>query len=152
MGMTSPAEAKLDARIRPDIIVLRSRTARSTSGRADQSTPAAGRPREFPGPVRLTRRGRVVVGALVATGLALVGLLWLAVSGQAEASSHVPGGGSPERGMIRVIVRPGQTLWSIAVHADPSADPRVIIGQIVSDNELTGTSIQVGQTLWVPRA
>lgn len=151
MGITSPAEAKLDARIRPDIIVLRSRTARSASGRAGQSTPAAGRTREKPGPIRLTRRGRVVAGVLVAIGMALAGLLWLMIGGQAEASSHLPGG-SPERGMLRVVVRPGQTLWSIAVHADPSADPRIVIGQIVSDNELTDTSIQVGQVLWVPRA
>lgn len=91
------------------------------------------------------------MGVLVAIGVALVGLFWLAIGGQAEASSHLPGRGSAGRGMIRVVVRPGQTLWGIAVRADPSVDPRVVIGEIVSDNELTGTGIQVGQTLWVPR-
>jgi hypothetical protein len=151
MAMASPVEAKLDARIRPDIRALQSRTARLAARRAGQPTPAAARVRERPGPIRLTRRGRFVAGVLVAIGVALASLLWLAVGGQAEASSHLPGGGSPDRGMIRVVVRPGQTLWSIAVHADPTADPRVIIGEIVTDNELTGTGIQVGQALWVPR-
>jgi hypothetical protein len=149
--MTSPAEAKLDARIRPDIMVLRSRTVRSAGDRAGQAASGAGRRREQPAPIRLTRRGRVAVGVLVAIGAALAALLWLAIGGQAEASSHLPRSGSPDRGMFRVVVRPGQTLWSIAVHADPSADPRVIIGEIVSDNELANTGIQVGQTLWVPR-
>ena len=151
MAMASPAEAKLDARIRPDITALQSRTARSAAGRVGQSTPAAGRTRERPGPVRLTRRGRLVVGVLVAIGVALAGLLWLAVAGQAEASSHLTRGGPAGSGMTRVVVRPGQTLWSIAVHADPSADPRVVIGEIITDNDLTSTGIQVGQPLWVPR-
>ena len=92
------------------------------------------------------------MGVLVVSGVAvLAGLLWLTIEGQAQASSHLPGGGRPERGLIRVVVRPGQTLWSIAVHADPSADPRVVIGEILADNQLTGSGIQVGQVLWVPR-
>ena len=53
--------------------------------------------------------------------------------------------------MLRVVVRPGDTMWSIAVRADPAADPRAVIQQIVEDNGLTGTAIQVGQVLWVPR-
>jgi nucleoid-associated protein YgaU len=146
MGMTSPAEAMLDARIRPDITALRSRTAPRASGRPQRRPEASGKV----APIRLTRRGRVVMGVLVAICAALVGLLWLAI-GQAEASSHLPRGGSPDRGMTRVVVRPGQTLWSIAVHADPSADPRIVIGEIVSDNALSGTGIQAGQILWVPR-
>lgn len=151
MGMTSPAEAMLDARIRPDIMALRSRTARSTDGRSGRPVRGSGPARERPAPIRLTRRGRVVVGVLAVIGAILAGLLWLAIGGQAEASSHLPRGGSPDRGMIRVVVRPGQTLWSIAVRADPSADPRIVIGEILSDNALSDTGIQPGQTLWVPR-
>lgn len=147
MGMTSPAEAMLDARIRPEITALRSRTAPLAKGRTQKRPEAGGKA----APIRLTRRGRVAVGVLVAIGAALAGLLWLAIGGQAEASSHLPRGGSPDRGMIRVVVRPGQTLWGIAVHADPSADPRVVIGEIVSDNALSGTGVQAGQILWVPR-
>jgi len=53
--------------------------------------------------------------------------------------------------MLRVVVRPGDTLWSIAAKADPTADPRIVIQQIVDDNALSGTAISVGQVLWVPR-
>jgi hypothetical protein len=42
-------------------------------------------------------------------------------------------------------------LWSIASAAEPGADPRVIIQQIVAANALSGATIQAGQLLWVPR-
>jgi hypothetical protein len=106
------------------------------------------------GHLRLTRRGRIVVGALAGLAAAgLAALIWLAVAGQAEAA----GPGGPGRGsgaghtMLRVVVRPGETLWSIAVRTDPTADPRDIIQQIIGDNALRGPAIQTGQVLWVPR-
>lgn len=110
--------------------------------------PAAGR-------IRLTRRGRVVVGALLALAVAgLAALIWLAIAGQAEAAG--PGGlgtgSGAGRSMLRVVVRPGETLWSIAVRTDPAADPRVVIQEIMDDNALRGTAIQAGQVLWVPRS
>jgi hypothetical protein len=103
--------------------------------------------------VRLTRRGRFVVGVL--TGLAIASaaaLIWLAVTGQAQAASKVTPGSTGSHGMFRVVVRPGQTLWSIAEKADPSADPRLVIQQIVDDNALSGTDVNAGQVLWVPRS
>jgi LysM repeat protein len=53
--------------------------------------------------------------------------------------------------MTRVVVRPGQTLWSIAVRAEPTADPRVVVQEIIDANSLTGPAIQAGAVLWVPR-
>jgi LysM repeat protein len=53
--------------------------------------------------------------------------------------------------MREIVVRPGQTLWSIASAAEPSADPRVVVQQIISVNSLTSTQIVAGQLLWVPR-
>jgi LysM repeat protein len=49
------------------------------------------------------------------------------------------------------VVHPGQTLWSIASRAQPSADPRNVIQQIIELNALTGTGIEPGERLWVPR-
>ncbi len=94
-----------------------------------------------------------MVGALVAIAVAgVAALIWLAVAGRADAANHVRPGGSAAGTMVRVVVRPGQTLWSIAATADPTADPRIVIQQIVDDNALGGTGIRAGQVLWVPRS
>lgn len=219
MGITSAAEAKLDARIRPDITVLRSVTsyprrhrpalavlpggreadrtagsadaaaaqvARAASGVADREperarAAAAGlatcgtvvgknsrslgsptvRPAARSGSVRLTRRGKIVVGLLAVIAVAsLAALVWLAVAGRAQAAGQVgqpgqagqPGQpGSVGHSMLRVVVRPGESLWSIAVRTDPDTDPRAVIQQIIDDNALSGTAIRAGQVLWVPR-
>jgi LysM domain len=105
-----------------------------------------------PGRVRLTRRGRVVLAALaVVTVTAMVTAFWLSVAGGAQAASHGLGSGAAYRGMTRVVVRPGQTLWSIASQAEPAADPRLVIQQIIQANALGGPVIQPGQSLWVPK-
>jgi nucleoid-associated protein YgaU len=217
MGITSAAEAKLDARIRPEITVMRSRTPYPRRGRGQASrrpaltvlpggadlsqvtspprqdakpdggevAPAAvarsgevtaerpvhkqaaaqpvraGEAASGParraaanGSVRLTRRGKIVVGIIVGLAAAgLAALVWFAVAGQAEAAGpgELGGGSGVGHTMLRVVVRPGETLWSIAVRTDPAADPRAVIQQIIDDNALRGPAIQVGQVLWVPR-
>ncbi len=95
-----------------------------------------------------------MVGALLALAFAgLAALIWLAVAGQAEAAGPAGLGTGSGAGhtMFRVVVRPGETLWSIAVRTDPGADPRAVIQEIVDDNALRGSAIQAGQVLWVPR-
>ena len=210
MGMTSAAEAKLDARVRPQILQLRSRTPypkRRSDAESQQpdhqsaaeaaepqaavpqaavpqaATPVgvaslaaararvearAAEPQRSPGPqaapgarhpsagrvpIRLTRRGRIVVGTLIGIAVAAVAaVIWLAVAGQAQASGNAKAGPPAGRTVARVVVKPGQTLWEIAALVDPRADPRVIIPQIVDMNSLSNTDISVGQVLWVPRA
>jgi len=186
MGMSSPAEAKLDARVRPQITAMRARTGyprlRLVDAAPDAGTPDAGataaaatgaaatgaaatgaaatgagaraasRGRGERTPIRLTRRGRIVVGAAVAIGaVAAASLIWFAIVGQAQAASH---GGSrvPLRDSVqRVVVSQGESLWAIAVKVDPDADPRAVIPQIVELNSLRGTGIRIGQVLWVPK-
>ncbi|HEY5988293.1 MAG TPA: LysM peptidoglycan-binding domain-containing protein [Streptosporangiaceae bacterium] len=101
---------------------------------------------------RLTRRGRVLVAALVvAVMLGVAALAWLAGAARAQAALH----GTPPRAvyqnLTQVVVRPGQTLWSIASQAQPSADPRSVIQQIVTLNDLQDVVIEPGQRLWIPR-
>jgi hypothetical protein len=102
-------------------------------------------------PIRLTRRGRVVVASLLVTGLTVCALLLsLLASGGAQATNH----GQPRagyQGMRQIVVRPGQTLWSIASAAEPSADTRVVVQEIMTANALTSIDISAGQLLWVPR-
>jgi hypothetical protein len=92
----------------------------------------------------------VSVLVILAT-LLVVALAWLAGTATAEAA-HT-GGPAPDvyRNLTSVVVRPGESLWAIAMQAEPAADPRSVIQEIVDLNALGGTSIQPGQRLWVPR-
>lgn len=101
-------------------------------------------------PLRLTRRGRVVVAvASVLAAAAVTSLLSLAAAGGALASSRGQARAG-YAGLHQVVVEPGQTLWSIASAAEPAADPRAVIPQIMQVNSLTGAPIRAGQVLWVP--
>jgi hypothetical protein len=99
-------------------------------------------------PLRLTRRGRVVVA--VATAL-LLAVLSLVIAASAQATSHPAPSGAAQRNLALVAVRPGQSLWSVAENADPNADTRVVVQQIIELNGLTGNLVFAGQRLWVPR-
>ena len=106
-----------------------------------------------PGAVRLTRRGRLVVTVLVLLAVSVTAtLLWMSVAGSVQASSR---GGtaprSPYQGLTQVVVQPGQTLWSIAAAAEPSANAWAVVQQIVEVNALNGPQVHAGELLWVPR-
>ena len=49
-----------------------------------------------------------------------------------------------------VVVRPGDTLWSIATRYEPGPDPLAAIERIRRLNGLSGYRIEVGQTLTLP--
>ena len=97
-------------------------------------------------PLRLTRRGRIAVAV---TTVLLVAVLSLIAAMSAEATNQAPA--RTAQGLTQVIVRPGQSLWSVAENADPGADTRVVIQQIAELNGLTGSAVFAGQRLWVPR-
>ena len=61
------------------------------------------------------------------------------------------GSASPGRYVTKVLVRPGQSLWTLAETYDPNADPRVISAQIQQLNSMTSDQLRPGQVLWVPR-
>jgi LysM domain len=98
--------------------------------------------------LRLTRRGRIVlVGFLVI----VTGLIWLAAAGGAAATGSGVSPSVNEKRLAQVVVEPGDSLWSIAARAEPSADPRLVIQQITDINALPGADIEAGQRLWVPK-
>jgi LysM repeat protein len=157
MAMTSAAEARFDARVRPGINAMRAKTAyprrRSDTSRAAE-LPSRMRLGVAPAAasIRLTSRGRLLAAMLVTVcTVAAISVLWLGLARGAHAASGAPVPRPAGQGMSRVVVRPGQTLWVIAADADPTADPRVIIGEIMQVNALEGTVVQPGQVLWVPR-
>jgi LysM domain len=106
-----------------------------------------------PGAVRLTRRGRLVVaGFAMLVVVVAATLLWMTVAGSVQASSRGgPAPKSPYQGMTQVVVRPGQTLWSIAAAAQPSANTWTVVQQITQVNALNGPVVRAGQLLWVPK-
>ena len=105
-------------------------------------------PGDAPQSLRLTRRGRVVLAVLAAVAASLFGLA--AARGTPAAGSAAPAG-TAGHSMTRIVVQPGQTIWSIAMRADPHADPRLIVQRIIAANALPGGSVQAGQRLLVPR-
>jgi hypothetical protein len=119
------------------------------------ATPAAipARPAMSPSPaaspLRLTRRGRIVVAVLAAL---LVAGLSLIVAGAAQATSHTAAPRATGADLARVVVLPGQSLWSVAESADPRADTRLVIQRITQLNRLASDTVFAGQRLWVPRS
>ncbi|MDF1703385.1 MAG: LysM domain-containing protein [Aeromicrobium sp.] len=102
-------------------------------------------PREVPaGPVRLTRRGRIV---LVVAALAIITAL-MVVFGSGTAATSDAG---VVTGTRSVTVQPGETLWSIAGEANPGGDIRDTMADIVRLNSLVdGETLQMGTKLSVP--
>lgn len=106
-----------------------------------------------PGAIRLTRRGRrVVAGFIMLVVIVVATVIWMTAAGSVQASSRGGASASPYQGMTQVVVRPGQTVWSIAAAAEPSANPWAVVQQITEINALDGATVHAGQLLWVPKA
>ena len=88
---------------------------------------------------------------LTTVSLSLVVLAWLAMAARAAQAADAGQPGAVYQSLTSVVVHPGQTLWSIASQAEPTADPRIVMQQIIDLNALYGTSVVPGQRLWVPR-
>ena len=119
------------------------------SGTAPGRVAPGGTPRDTPGvPLRLTRRGRVLVAVVAALLVTVISLLAV---GAAQATNHGPSSGAARHGLVQVVVRPGQSLWSVAEKAAPDQDTRAVIQQIIDLNSLASDTVFAGQQLWVPR-
>jgi LysM domain-containing protein len=90
----------------------------------------------------------VVIAVAAAILVAAVSLI---AAGAVQATNRPAPPRVAEQNLARVVVRPGQSLWSVAERADPGADTRQVIRQIVELNGLTGDAVVAGQWLWVPR-
>ena len=101
------------------------------------------------GRLRLTRRGRVVFTTLASIPLVLWAIISVLSAGGAAADAD---GAAVGAGLSYITVDAGASLWEIAVAVDPSADPRVVIEDIVRLNGLDDAVIEPGQRLAVPNA
>jgi nucleoid-associated protein YgaU len=106
--------------------------------------PAGSASRAAEQPVRLTRRGRLVITAIAT----------LAVAGLLTVLGARLGGGDPapppsSAAPAAVVVQPGDTLWSIARRVAPDRDTRQVVDDLRRLNELSSTDLDVGQRLLV---
>ena len=92
-------------------------------------------------PVRL-RRTLLAVSGLLVVGLALP-------LGGAGGNSHTSGPSlAGITHPVEYTVQPGDTLWSIAVAVNPSADPRPLVATLASQ---TGSyTVEPGERITVP--
>jgi hypothetical protein len=91
-------------------------------------------------PVRLTRRGRLVVLGLILLFGAVVGFLG-AAPGQAA---------DPPKPAVTAVVQPGDTLWSFAERNLPRWRTTDAIAELRRLNDLEGYVIHPGQRLVLP--
>jgi hypothetical protein len=121
-------------------------TVRAAGAGATRVQPAgAGRATVRPAPVRLTRRGRLLVAVLA---LVLVVCAAVLLTGGASALAGTGQGTAPVA--ERVTVRPGETLWQIAERVAPGADPRETVQRILDLNGLQTAEVQAGTALRLP--
>jgi hypothetical protein len=95
--------------------------------------------------LRLTRRGRLVIGALLAVPVAIALTVSALMSAPAQAGSSAP---AAEFDYITVAA--GESLWDLAGWVAPEADPRDVVSKLISLNQLATTEVQPGQRLAIP--
>lgn len=97
--------------------------------------------------LRITRRGRMVLGAVLALPAAAV-LTALAISAAPAAASNDIASGD----FSYVTVEAGESLWSVAERVAPASDPRDVIADIERLNGLESSAVAAGQSLAIPTA
>ncbi len=95
--------------------------------------------------VRLTRRGRIA--AFLGASALLTGVV-LGAGQAAQAGPAASAVTGPATALV--VVQPGETLWSIAQHLAPQADPRATVQRIRELNGLGSAVVVPGQPLVVP--
>ena len=94
-------------------------------------------------PLRLTRRGRVVVLMFFVAMASLASAVLFATASRAD---NPPSGPAPT-----VVVQPHDTLWAIATRVSGRRDPYAVVAEIERLNGLADEVVQPGQTLILPR-
>lgn len=111
--------------------------------REHTAAPRARAVRPGPSPVRLTRRGRLVLTLFFLVALSVI----LTVFGATSAATGEAGTPVPTR---TVVVQEGDTLWAIAGDIAGPGEVREVVHRIQELNALSGSGLSVGQQLAVP--
>ena len=138
LTLVTQASPSAAANITAAAAVNRTAAAGTTAG-----TNAAG-----PRPLRLTRRGRLV---LIGFPMMLTAASALVVLGFFTAPAMASSGGEPElTRTVQVSVGTGESLWGLAADLVPDRDTRAVVADIMELNNLADATIPAGIKLYVP--
>jgi hypothetical protein len=121
------------------------RAAGTASRRPTAPAPAASR-------LRITRRGRLVLTSLVVSPLIALGVVAGVNATSAIATSEGAGSSASIVEFDYLTINAGESLWQVAERIAPASDPRDVIADIVSLNQLTSSAVEPGQRLAIPSA
>ncbi len=100
--------------------------------------------RHVEAPLRLTRRGRAVVLALLVLLASLASAVLFTSASRAE---QPPSGARPT-----IVVQPGDTLWGIATREMPGRHGQAAVDELRQLNALEGYGVHAGDVLILPFA
>ena len=97
--------------------------------------------------LRLTPRGRAVARLAVVTSLSILLLAGFslfsgATAGLTDSISTTP--------YMKITVKPGETLWSIASNLSGSGDRRDLVDELIEVNRLKSPEVVAGQKIYIP--
>ncbi|PJJ61328.1 LysM peptidoglycan-binding domain-containing protein [Compostimonas suwonensis] len=95
--------------------------------------------------LHITRRGRALLATIVAIPLVILALV-IGLNGGGATASLTGASASFDY----VTVSAGQSLWELSEDLAPAADPRDVIAEIMSLNQLATSDVEPGQRLAVP--
>ncbi len=97
--------------------------------------------------LRITRRGRAVLAALLVAPLVAAMLAFALGGGAATAAGELS-----VADFQYVTVESGQSLWQLAESIAPGADPRDVISDVMRLNGLQSSVVHPGERLAIPAA
>lgn len=101
--------------------------------------------------LRITRRGRTVLTFLIAIPLAIAAAAFgVGAAGAAAGTSASGTAPFQTTSFTYVTVDPGESLWQLAETIAPTADPRDVVADILTLNNLSSGDVQAGQRLAIP--
>lgn len=95
--------------------------------------------------LRITRRGYSVLTVLI-TAPVIFTALAASINGGGAAATDSASNAS----FAHVTVQAGESLWQLAGEVAPHSDPREVIADIMSLNQLGTSTLQPGQSIAIP--
>ena len=93
--------------------------------------------------LRLTRRGRATIAAIVSLPLVFA-LSSIALNGGGATATS----GAPV--VATITVEGGESLWSLAADISPHSPTADVVADLIAANELTSADLRPGQLLIIP--